>query len=979
MTALGFVCEPPATTQSIDPQFYTDATPWSDSLIQILSLDEKIGQLFMIPAYTNGQHLNQTELIQLIDSFKVGGIIFMQGGPLRQAHLHNAIQNQSKIPLMVAMDAEWGLGMRLDSTIAYPRQMAMSATRNPELVKEFGIEAARQLKRIGVNISFSPVVDVNNNKNNPVINARSFGEEVNLVTEMSLMYMHGLQENGVMACAKHFPGHGDTDVDSHKDLPLISHNRARLDSVELFPFRKLVDEGLASAMVAHLLIPALDSTANLPSTLSHPIVTGLLKEEMGFDGLIFTDALTMKGAVKHHKSGEIEVKALEAGNDVLLFPTDLATAVNAIKDAVDSGRLTDSLITVKCHNILKAKEWFGLNENALVDPTNLYEDLNDDQATSLHHRIAEEALTVVKNESVIPINLHSNQKIAILNIGTNAENAFTKRLADYVEFDAFKISATPSYSASKTLVEKLSSYDLIIANFLNTSIRASKNYGIHQQSVRVINSLSQTTNVVANVFSNPYSLGKLQSPFTSQGIVVAFHDDEVAQEAVADAMVGAIELGGKLPVTASPNIRFGLGGHTDKTEILRSTSPLRSGVKKQCLNRIDSIVYEGINAQAFPGCRVLAAKGGEIFFDKSYGHFTYEQKTPVDENTLYDVASITKMVSTTMALMHLQDQGKFDVDYNLCDYLPIEDTTDYFNMNCRDILSHYAKLQSWIPFYLGTIDNGNLDPALYRNSSQKGFNTQVADDLYILDSYVDTIYSRIMDADLREKLEYKYSDLGYYFMKQIIENISSSPLKEYVDKNLYQQLGIQSTGYLPLERWPVERIAPTEYDLIFRKQLIQGHVHDPGAAMMGGVGGHAGIFSTAGDLGRIMQMLIDEGRYAGQQILTPETIDYYTDCHYCSEDNRRGIGFDKSTSALNEGPSSNGTSAQSFGHSGFTGTLVWADPTHDIVYVFLSNRVYPNAENKKLLNMDIRTRIQQVIYDAFEIPDRPVPASVAKN
>lgn len=979
VVALGFVCETPRIPQTLDPEFLTQDSPWADSVIATLDIDEKIGQLFMVPAYSKGDHLHRAELFQLVDSFKVGGIIFMQGGPVRQAHLHNELQGRAHIPIMIAMDAEWGLGMRLDSTIAYPRQMAMGATRDPELIKAFGVEAARQLKRIGVNISFSPVVDVNNNSDNPVINARSFGEEVDLVTEMGLMYMRGLQENGVMACAKHFPGHGDTDVDSHKDLPLIAHDRARLDSVEHAPFQKLINQGLASTMVAHLFIPALDSTPNLPSTLSTPIVTDMLKGDMGFDGLIITDALTMKGAVKYHASGEIEVKALEAGNDVLLFPTDVPVAVSAIKAAIDEGRLTDSLITSRCHRILKAKEWFGLHRNALVDPEGLYDDLNSDVASSLHHVIAERSLTVVRNEEILPISVRDGNSIAVLSIGEEADNAFTHRLDDYLEFDTFKMSSVPSFSTSKSMAEKLAGYDLVICNFLNASIRASKNYGVNQQAVRVVNTISQSTDVVTNIFSNPYALGKLQSPPKSKGLVVAYHDDDITQESVADAMVAAIDVYGKLPVTASAKIPFGSGENIYSLEMLRATSPVRAGIKKDCLHLIDSIVDEGIAAQAFPGCRVLAAKDGQIFFDKSYGHFTYEQKQKVEENSIYDVASITKIVATTYSLMHLEDKGMFNVEYNLCDYLPVSDTSEYFNMNCREILSHYAQLKSWIPFYLSTMENGQLDPGLYKKSQQPGYTTQVADDLFILDSYVDTVYQRIMDTSLRGKQEYKYSDLGYYFMQEVIEDMTQKPLEEFVDSALYKPLGLNHIGYLPLEKWPTEQIVPTEYDLKFRKQLVQGHVHDPGAAMMGGVGGHAGIFSNAHDLAVIMQMLIDDGRYAGEQILNQGTIEYYTGCHYCMDDNRRGVGFDKPTSELNKGPTCNSASGSSFGHSGFTGTLVWADPEHDIVYVFLSNRVYPNADNRKLLDMDIRTRIQQVIYDAFEIPNRAVPSPVAKN
>ncbi|NNE56292.1 MAG: serine hydrolase, partial [Flavobacteriales bacterium] len=436
---------------------------------------------------------------------------------------------------------------------------------------------------------------------------------------------------------------------------------------------------------------------------------------------------------------------------------------------------------------------------------------------------------------------------------------------------------------------------------------------------------------------------------------------------------------GKLPVTVSEAYPFGHGLESKRVSLLRNVMPEQIGVKSEVLFGIDSIVFEGIAAQAFPGCRVLAVQGGNVFFDKSYGHQTYEEKDLVHENTIYDIASITKVAASTLSLMRLQDEGKLNVDYNLCDYLDICDTSDYFNMNLTEMLSHHARLKSWIPFYLRTLDGGKINEKIYSRKARAGYTTKVANSLYINDNYVDSIYNRILDTDLRRKREYKYSDLGYYFVQDIIEKISGMPLEEYVDSTFYRALNLNTITYLPLEKHSKRDIAPTEYDMMFRKQLVHGHVHDPGAAMMGGVGGHAGLFSNARDLAVLMQMFVNDGEYGGQRIIQEETLDYFTQCHFCDEDNRRGIGFDKPTKDLDRGPTCNSASLDSFGHSGFTGTLVWADPEHDIVYVFLSNRVYPNSDNRKLLKMDIRTRIQQVIYDAFEIPARGNSDDVVNN
>ncbi len=966
---------PPEIHQSI----YAKSNPWVDSVMTTLTLDQKIGQLFMVAAYSNLGSKHRDEIEKLITEQEVGGLIFMQGGPIREIDQYNRYQSLSNVPLLVAMDAEWGPGMRLDSTIVYPRQMTLGAVNDETLVYNFGREVGRQLKRIGVHVNFAPVVDINNNASNPVIGNRSFGEMRELVSRYGLAYTKGLQDEGVMACGKHFPGHGDTDVDSHKELPIIPHDRARLDSIELYPFEKLVDAGIGSMMIAHLYMPKIDSTHLQPSTLSKKIVTGILREDLGFDGLIFTDAMTMQGIAKYFEAGEMDVKALQAGNDMLLFPADVPVAIEKIKQALDSGQLSLDQIESKCRRILQAKQWAGLDKYRPISKRNAIADLNSPYAQALEREIVAQAITTIKNTSPIQLWKSDTLKIATLSFGEGEKNAFNDELANFALFDRYAVDYRPSFSTIKKYVADLSEYDLVIINWLNTSNKASKNYNLTEQASRLVNEIAQKTQVFLNVFANPYGLASIPFPGKAQMVNVAYQDTKVTQRAVANYLAGAGGGGGQLPVSISAKYPAGCGLKPFAPVRLGFTSPESIGIDPSYLERIDSIAMAGVKAQAYPGCRVLVAKDGQIFYDKGFGNQTYEAKIPVDQNTVYDIASITKIVSSTAALMKLQDEGLVNVDYNLCDYLDVCDTSEYYNLNLREMLSHYARLRSWIPFYLETINEGSLDPRIYSDTKKEGYSVQVADNLYILDAYRDSMLNEIYNTPLSNQQKYKYSDLGYYFIQKIVEQKTGLSIDQYVTESFYKPMGLTSIGYLPLERMDISRIAPTEYDLLFRKQLVHGHVHDPGAAMTGGVGGHAGVFSTAYDLAVMMQMFMDRGYYGGRQYIAPETIDYFTDCHYCDDGNRRGIGFDKPTSALDSGPTCNQATPESFGHSGFTGTIAWADPVHGIVYVFLSNRVYPNADNSKLLKMNIRTDIQEVIYEALNIPNRMATDHLTTN
>jgi len=955
------------------PVYAEAPTPIADSLIATMTLDEKIGQLFMVAAYSNKDEIHCAEIESLVRNEKIGGLIFFQGGPGRQCKLTNRYQQAAQVPLLIAMDAEWGLAMRLDSTIAYPRQMALGAISNDSLIYQYGLEMARQCQRMGVHVSFSPVVDVNSNPNNPVIGNRAFGQDKYNVTRKSMMYMKGLQDGRVLANAKHFPGHGDTDADSHHDLPIINHNRERMDTLELYPFQQLINQGLGSVMVAHLHIPVYDSRDNIASTLSPEVVTNLLRDQLGFKGLAFTDALNMKGVSKYWKPGELEVNALLAGNDVLLFPENVPVAIAGIKTAIETGQLKEADITARCHQILKTKEWTGALKRERVNPKNLRTNLNDQQAREMKQRLVEASLTVIRNDTVLPLRQQEGKRMAILNVGSKgAGRAFNEAMAAFFTFDSYEMDNSPDFEASKQTVDNLANYDLVVMNLMSTGNSVKKNYGVTNVSIRVANTISAKTKLVLNVFANPYSLRKMIGVEKSHGITIAYHDDEMTHKAVAALMAGTISASGKLPADIENKWKTGHGlevrpggGTTEAPK----ASPY--GFNSSLFARVDSLAMSGIKAKAYPGCQVAVLFDGQLVYDKSFGHLTYDKTTAVTSETVYDLASITKIAASTALVMHYHERGLINVDYNLCDYMDVCDTTAYFHMNIREMMSHYAKLKDWIPFYTETMEKGNHKSDLYRKRPETGYSTMVAPGLYIKDGQRQDMLDRIMRTQLRDKLEYKYSDLGYYFLQEILERKTGRSIAFLADSLFYSPLGLKRTTYNPVEKGiSLNEIAPTEDDRTFRKQLVHGYVHDQGAAMLGGVAGHAGLFSTARELATIMQMLSNGGTFNGRRYITEDVLEYFTTCHYCDGNNRRGIGFDKPTQGKSGGSTCASAAFSSFGHTGFTGTIAWADPENGIVFVFLSNRVYPDADNQKLLNMGIRTDIQQVLYDIRKVPSR---------
>lgn len=954
------------------PVYAQPNSEWADSLMATLSLDERIGQLFMVAAYSNKGSAHEANLKTLVENYHIGGLIFFQGGPLRQAHITNRLQAAADIPLWIGMDAEWGLSMRLDSTIKYPRQMTLGAISDDTLIYRMGAELADQMKRLGAHINFAPVVDVNNNPANPVINSRSFGEDKFNVTKKSLSYMRGMQDHGVLANAKHFPGHGDTDTDSHHALPVINHSAERLKDIELYPYSALFESGLSSVMVAHLSVPALDSTANRASTLSPEIVTDLLKGEYGFDGLVFTDALNMKGVSQFYEPGEVDLLAAKAGNDVLLFAEDVPNAVGRIKAAISSGEYSEAELNASVKKILQAKAWLGLPKAKSVDIENLHKDLNKPSYLFTKKKIAEGAITLVQNKNgIVPINLSSSGSIGLLHIGGTGQ-AFEEQLSAFASVSAMQIPGVPNPAQAVMAKDSLSKHKTIVVCISGTGNRPSRNFGLSDEAIQLVESLGADHQVVLAHMGNPYALAKLEHPERIDAILVGYQDDPYLAQAAAQAIMGGVPITGKLPVSVGSYFPVQTGLRISENTKMHYSTPQEMGLGENAFDEIDKIAQEGISKRAYPGAQILVAKDGHVVYNKNFGYHTYEDGNPVESSDIYDLASITKIAATTISLMKLDDEGVFDLDIPVGHYLDyIPTNSPYAGLTSRQMLAHMAGLKPWIPFYTETLEKGTPRWDIYSQAKSDVYGTQVSRQMYIKNEYRDSLRSRILMEPLRSNNDYKYSDLGYYFMMDIVEKLSGTTLDEFAAEQFYRPMGLPTMGYYPLNRFDLDRIVPTEYDTYFRMHLVHGYVHDPGAAMMGGVGGHAGVFSNAQDLAALMQMLLNKGTYGGERYLSEEVIAEYTKCQYCEDEmdeNRRGAGFDKPVIPDGPGPTCKCVSFDSFGHSGFTGTIAWADPVEDIVYVFLSNRVYPSAVNNKLAKMDIRTRIQEEIYRVLATP-----------
>lgn len=948
-----------------------DQTSRIDSFLSNMSIEEKIGQVIMIRAFSHNdpEHINDVKA--QVKKYKPGGICFFQGNPTKQVQLTNDYQKLSKIPMLVAIDGEWGLGMRFkDDAVSFPKQLTLGAISDHNIIYSMGKEIARQMLRIGIHVNFAPVVDVNNNAANPVINIRSFGENADNVTSKAYAYMKGMQDGGLSVSLKHFPGHGDTGVDSHYDLPVLKHSKKRMDSIELVPFRSLIASGADGVMVAHLNMPVYDDRPNRPTTLSANVIKGLLQTDLNFKGIVYSDAMEMKGVTKHFKDGEAEYEAFMAGNDFIVLPEDLDKAFKFLLEKYNDGLLTEQRLDFSVRKILREKAKFGLLDGfEELDEKGVDKDINNIHSEVIKHRIFEQSLTLVQNNNVLPIMELKGETFGSISLGSEKETVFQKRLDYYVNCENYQLPKSANAEDYKEKSILLANKDYVLIGVHDMSRYSSKKFGINTLQRRFIEELSKKTKVILVLFGSPYSAAYFEQV---DCLMVAYEEDPIAQDIAAQSIFGALDIMGRLPVTASAKFQYGHGILLPSIKRLGFSIPERVGLNSDTLAMIRTLMGEMIAEKAAPGAQILIAKDNKVIFDKSFGFLTYEKKKPVNRKTIYDVASITKILASTISAMHLSEHSSFSFQDSIAQHIAEEDTTNKSGMVYEDIMAHVAGLMAWIPFYENTLaTNSPKAPSddYYRKVLADSFSVEVTNNLYLRDDYPDTIWRKVFSSHLRSDEhysanKYRYSDLAFYLLNWTVENKTMMQVDEYAKEHFYAPLGLRYTGFNPLYDHPISQIAPTERDNYFRMQTIRGFVHDMGAAMLGGISGHAGLFSNSLEVGILMQMLLNKGVYGDQRYLQEETIDYCTTRH--EDSSRRGIGFDMKELDLDKTQNmSELASEEAFGHLGFTGCAAFADPEYDIVYVFLSNRTYPSMKNNRFGRNNYRPKVQSIIYKAL--------------
>lgn len=928
---------------------------WVEEQIKGMTLEQKIGQFFMVAAYSNRGEAHFQQLDSLVKQQHIGGMIFFQGQRINMKTIIHRFQTESDVPLLIGMDAEWGVQMRLFGEDRYPYNYTLGAADDPTLTRTISAMIAQECRELGIHMNFAPVADVNSNPNNPVIGFRSYGENPIDVAAHVSAAVEGMEAQGVLTSIKHFPGHGDTGTDSHYDLPIVENSFTQIDAIDFPPFRAGIRAGTASVMIGHLNVPALDSTGT-PSSLSPIVIKKYLQGQLEFKGLVISDALNMKAVADRYGKTEVVVKAFQAGCDILLFPESVEDAIQAIKKKVVSGEIELAEIDARCRKVLEAKY------KAIIAPVD-YRSYDEFEVELAKKQVYEKAITVLKNENnLLPIK-RFDQRIAHVSIGSNTSDLKTSMdlVAPVDHFHFYTIA-----EANKRLKDTLASYDMIITAFHSNTVRSQNDYGLPEGWKEWISSLPRKKNILA-FFGNPLAL-KSADLSKFDAVALGYENHDLAQNRMGQFLMGTFASQGKLPITMNQTYKRGSGTVVSWSGRLKDSQPEELGISRVKLMEIDRIAQKGIDAGAYPGCQIVVAVEGMIIWRKSYGHHTYDKSHPVSNTDLYDIASITKIAASTSSLMLLNSEDKFDLNKHIGDYLPeLTEGSAYANILLRDMLAHQAGLVAWIPFYKKTLEGDRPSQAWYAPMKSIETDIPVAQNLWIKRSYTDTMYRRIMDTPLKSR-SYKYSDLGYYFVKKIIEKQSGEKMEDFTLNHLYKPMGLRYMRYNPLDYYPLSKITPTEDDRIYRKQLVHGYVHDPGAAMIGGVGGHAGLFSNAADMAALMQLFMNNGTYGGVEYMKSDVVSEYTRAQFSR--NRRGAGFDKPATDGSGGTCYRGAAMSSFGHSGFTGTLAWADPSNQVNYVFLSNRVYPDAENWKIVNMNTRTDIQRVIYEAVQQANR---------
>ena len=949
---------------------------WVDNKLQSMTLKQKIGQLFIHTVAPYTTQSNKQNISDAVKEYGIGGLLFSGGEIGKQIELTNYAQSMAEIPLLITFDGEWGLAMRLKGTPSFPRNRVLGCIQNDTLLYEYGKEVARQLREIGVHVNFAPVADIDNNPKNPVINTRSFGSDRENVARKVVAYSRGLQDGGVLAVCKHFPGHGDTEVDSHKSLPVLPFTRERLDSIELYPFRKAIEAGVGGMMVGHLNVTSLDNKA---ASVSHAVVTELLKNELHFSGLVFTDALEMKGI---SSNPYVSAQALIAGNDMVLAPRNLKRELDGVLKAVKEGKITEDEINEKCRKVLTYKYAFGLDRRPVVAKEGVIAHINKSYTNDLMNRIKTSAVTVIKDsDEMLPLDLSLSGTVVL-----NVSSTLSETYPFYNQInDTYPVTwLHANLDSLQYLKKKITPAQRIIVAVYTSKVDKYK---------KVLAELAKGKPTILICFNSHKVLQKLDDVVAqSSAVVLAHSDDKPVQKFVAEMLLGNKRVDGRLSVDYNDEYKAGLGVVVDPDKP-RRYKPEEFGMDSKGLARIDSIAMYGIENGAYPGCHVLVWKNGYPVYNKCFGTHTYESDRKVKENDLYDLASLTKTTATMLAVMKLYDDGKLNLTDKISNYVPEMKSTNKENITIQELLYHESGLPAYLPFYKKAIDTKSCKGGMYKKYKDANHSVKVANNLYICTNYSflpewvsdketseyslkvsDNMYIKpefksvilkeIADTPLKGH-SYRYSCLNFMLLKEAVENISGMPMDEFLEENFYKPMGLVHTMYNPLKRYSKDEIIPTVKEDFLRKGLVHGYVHDEAAAMLGGVSGNAGLFSTAKEVATIYQMLLDKGVMGDRRYLTRATCELFLTMK--SKNSRRGLGFDKPDKEKPEnGYCAPETPASVFGHTGFTGTCAWADPDNDLVFVFLCNRIYPNpCDRKNLMKLKIRPAIQQAIYQAI--------------
>ncbi|MBX2964301.1 MAG: serine hydrolase [Cyclobacteriaceae bacterium] len=957
----------------------TDREKWVDSVFQLLPFEAKIGQLIMMPVDAYADEAAVEKLLGQISNYGIGGVVVTRGGPVVQKQLLKQLSEKSAIPLLIGLNAEEGLGSTLDSTLVFPQTLMLGAIQDDSLLFYYGKEVGRQLKALGVHITFAPTADLSSTFQTDEMVNHTFGENPERVANAAVLYMKGLQRAGIIPVAKHYPHYGLKVTGYTKGDPVMG--LAQDDKQSLFPLKQLIDNGCPAILASYTHDPIFPDRRKIvqnkkriiPEALPTLYIADYLKKNFTFDGLVFSYVPDVKIILRKYQPGDSEIYAFLAGNDILLFPQNIAATVRKLRKQIKKNPALQNQLDARVKKVLTFKYDVRGQEITSPDEENLLLQLNTLEASVLRQDLYEKSVSIVSDEQqALPIKIIENTSFASLSIGERKENEFSNYLSHYAPFDHFQFHQ-PDEDADE-LLEELKKYDVVIAGIFLTSS------GLTTRYPALLDSLTKYTNVIVCNFGPPSRFSLFSQPAT---LVQAFVDLGLMRRTVPQILFGGLESTGKLPLSVTEQLKEGSGVRTSSLGRLSYTIPEAVGMSSQSLDKISAIVREAIDMQAAPGCQVLIAKNGKVIYNKSFGWYTYDNQQPVTDETLYDIASMTKVLGTLQSVMFLYDRGLIDLNYKMSYYLPELRSTNKKDITLKDVLAHQAGLLAFIPLWPQTMKNDKeFLPYYYSKTRDPKYSLQVSPNLFAAPIIRDSLWkwtfeSRMIEKPARTPYTLRYSDIGFWLLHRLSERMLNQPIDDFLWQNVYEPLGAYSTGYVPLNRYPLARITPTEYDKIFRKEMIHGTVHDERAAMMGGVAGHAGLFSTAHDVAKLGQMILQKGYYGGHQYFKPETVELFTAKQF--ENSRRGLGWDKPIQSDWATPTSLFSSPRTFGHTGFTGTCIWIDPEFELVYVFLSNRVYPDRSTK-LITTNIRSRIQDIIYQSiFDFCQYPNPFSWSRS